>query len=215
MMVINEVVPTDRPWMPVCLGTVVDDHGRVCEWLDCEWQRVTERPTEKGYVYVSVNGDVKLLSHVVLESFVGPKPVGHFACHFPDKNPGNNKLDNLRWATHQQNMSDEIIHRRIENGIDDSMMAMVYRMYTEIGISITQIAAIYNLPVNAINAILTESNNGVMPAAKADHEVVSAAMVLGRKGGLSGGTARNLALTKEQRPEITRQGGIARWKKKR
>ena len=36
---------------------------------------------------------------LVLSAFVGPCPVGMEACHFPDRNPSNNHLENLRWDT--------------------------------------------------------------------------------------------------------------------
>lgn len=41
-----------------------------------------------------------------------------------------------------------------------------------------------------------------------------AAVSLGRKGGLKGGKARAKALTAQERKEIARLGGQARWKKK-
>jgi hypothetical protein len=31
-------------------------------------------------------------------------------CHFPDKNPSNNRLDNLRWDTPAGNRQDQRIH---------------------------------------------------------------------------------------------------------
>jgi hypothetical protein len=42
----------------------------------------------------------------------------------------------------------------------------------------------------------------------------SAAVSLGRLGGLKGGKARAAKLTPEQRSEIARKGGLNRWKKK-
>lgn len=51
-----------------------------------------------------------LVYHLVLEAFVGPKPDGMEACHFPDKDPGHNCAENLRWDTHAGNHQDRIIH---------------------------------------------------------------------------------------------------------
>ncbi len=47
---------------------------------------------------------------LVLETFVGPRPPGMEACHFPDRSHRNNKLDNLRWDTVQANRDDMVFH---------------------------------------------------------------------------------------------------------
>lgn len=47
---------------------------------------------------------------LVLTAFVGPCPDGMEACH-EDDDPGNNRLDNLRWDTRSANMRD-----RVRNG---------------------------------------------------------------------------------------------------
>lgn len=44
-----------------------------------------------------------------LESFVGPAPEGTEGCH-NDGNPANNKIANLRWDTHAENMRDQARH---------------------------------------------------------------------------------------------------------
>ena len=36
---------------------------------------------------------------LVLEAFVGPCPEGMCCRHFPDRDPSNNKLENLSWGT--------------------------------------------------------------------------------------------------------------------
>lgn len=46
---------------------------------------------------------------LVLEAFVGPRPAGMEACH-GDGDPGNNRLSNLRWDTHESNMDDQRRH---------------------------------------------------------------------------------------------------------
>ena len=52
---------------------------------------------------------------VVLEAFVGPCPPGHQGAHW-DGNPTNNRLDNLRWATVEENRSDMIRHGTAPRG---------------------------------------------------------------------------------------------------
>ena len=48
-----------------------------------------------------------LVSGLVLEAFVGPRPKGYDACH-ADDNPLDDRLVNLRWDTHSENMMDVI-----------------------------------------------------------------------------------------------------------
>jgi uncharacterized protein YerC len=38
------------------------------------------------------------LAALVLRTFVGPRPIGHEPYHFPDPDPSNNAVANLRWA---------------------------------------------------------------------------------------------------------------------
>ena len=46
---------------------------------------------------------------VVLESFVGERPSGMVACH-NNGNSCDNRLCNLRWATHKENAKDKVLH---------------------------------------------------------------------------------------------------------
>lgn len=48
------------------------------------------------------------VSHLVLLAFVGPRPEGTEACHFPDPNPLNNRPENLRWDTKSENQLDAL-----------------------------------------------------------------------------------------------------------
>ena len=50
------------------------------------------------------------VSVLVLETFVGPRPSGAIARHFPDPDPFNNILTNLSWSTQSQNMLDRRVH---------------------------------------------------------------------------------------------------------
>ena len=51
-----------------------------------------------------------LIHRLVLEAFIGPCPEGMECCHFPDRDPSNNRLENLRWDTHKANVADSIKH---------------------------------------------------------------------------------------------------------
>jgi NUMOD4 motif/HNH endonuclease len=49
----------------------------------------------------------RLVHQLVLEAFIGPRPPGMEACHGPG-GPLDNRLVNLYWATHIQNMADRV-----------------------------------------------------------------------------------------------------------
>lgn len=50
----------------------------------------------------------KLVYRLVLEAFKGPCPKGKEACHYPDHDVTNCRLDNLRWDTRYNNVWDMI-----------------------------------------------------------------------------------------------------------
>lgn len=95
--------------IPDCPGYEVSDLGRV---RFTKMQKFTV--AEKGYMIVSVKGVLKRVHRLVLLAFIGPCPEGMEVCH-NDGNPGNNKLDNLRYGTHQENMKDRLLHNTSGN----------------------------------------------------------------------------------------------------
>jgi hypothetical protein len=72
-------------------------------------------PAIGGYevVHVGVMGQ-QLVHRVVLETFVGPCPDGMECCHNDDVKT-NNRLDNLRWDTHDANVADKVKNGRCNN----------------------------------------------------------------------------------------------------
>jgi hypothetical protein len=73
------------------------------------WRPLKPTAQHRGHLAVClVRGGRKHTRHVhriVLEAFVGPYPEGLECCH-NDGDPANNRLDNLRWDTHQATMDD-------------------------------------------------------------------------------------------------------------
>ena len=75
-----------------------------------------------GHLYVELSKEGKIArysAHVlVLTTFVGPCPEGMVCRHFPDKDPANNRLDNIKWGTREENEADKLFHgtdNRAEN----------------------------------------------------------------------------------------------------
>lgn len=72
------------------------------------------KPAFNGRMFVDlVEGERRRSAAVavlVLEAFVGPRPPGGIARHFPDRDITNNALVNLSWSTQSQNMLDRRTH---------------------------------------------------------------------------------------------------------
>src|SRR5262245_24803099 len=52
----------------------------------------------------------RYVHRLVLEAFVGPCPPGMECRHFPERDKTNNRLENLSWSTHGDNLGDMIAH---------------------------------------------------------------------------------------------------------
>lgn len=60
---------------------------------------------------------------LVLEAFVGPCPEDMEGCH-EDGDAANNKLSNLRWDTHVNNMEDQLTHGTRRKGEDINLSVL-------------------------------------------------------------------------------------------
>lgn len=67
----------------------------------------------KGYLRVDLRDHGRrrkaMVHSLVAETFLGPRPDGHQACH-GDGSRTNNRADNLRWGTPSDNMRDSVLH---------------------------------------------------------------------------------------------------------
>lgn len=70
--------------------------------------------TKDGYARVSLCDGTgrkrkRLVHHLMLESFVGPRPAGMLGLH-RDGNRRNNAISNLYWGTYSDNLNDAVRH---------------------------------------------------------------------------------------------------------
>jgi hypothetical protein len=85
-------------------GYAVRDDGTVLYWFarGRRWIPLKVKVGPNGFRKVRIRIDGKEreigVAQLVLRAFVGPRPIGHEPLHYPDPDPGNNRLDNLRWA---------------------------------------------------------------------------------------------------------------------
>jgi hypothetical protein len=87
-----------------------------------EWRRLNAEMIHHGYLRVSLQcscpaGRRRYLIHdLVLTAFVGPRPPGMVARHFPDRDPSNNAIGNLQWGTPKENSADRDSHGTMIRG---------------------------------------------------------------------------------------------------
>ena len=90
------------------LGRLVPRDGRCLKYIQ---GRLIKRSYTQRYVGIGLsrNGKVvnRMLHHLVLEAFIGPRPSGMEACHFNGVRT-DNRLDNLRWDTKKANEADKV-----------------------------------------------------------------------------------------------------------
>ena len=81
-----------------------------------DWRILLPTKHHSGHLYVSIRGVRRYVHQLVLEAFVGPRPEGMESRHFPDRDPANNRVENLSWGTHQQNIRDQKVHGTDNSG---------------------------------------------------------------------------------------------------
>lgn len=78
-----------------------------------EWKQVAPSRHPYGYLFVMLKNGAKkrkaYIHQLVLEAFVGKCPKGMVTRHYPNRDPKDNRLVNLRWGTHQENADDKWI----------------------------------------------------------------------------------------------------------
>lgn len=66
-------------------------------------------PDKGGYLTVTILRKTRTVHSLVLEAFVGPRPLGCEACHGVKGNQ-DNSIENLRWDTIRENRIDTVRH---------------------------------------------------------------------------------------------------------
>lgn len=99
----------------------VSDDGRVnTRNRRGEWVPKALNSDKNGYRRVTLSKDgqkrSRLVHHLVLEAFVGPRPEG-YECRHLHGNPGDNRLENIAWGTSSENGRDVVDHGHHPNAI--------------------------------------------------------------------------------------------------
>lgn len=145
----------------------VGNDGSVWHWLihhKC-WRQLKFGPRKKGYITVKLvqNGKHKYYNvhSLVLIAFCGPCPDGMLACHYPDRNPANNRLENLSWGTPQTNQKHRLIqgtggHGESNHGaiLTNDQVIAIRKLYTIGGYSHNKLAKIFKISSTHVGQII-------------------------------------------------------------
>lgn len=126
-------------------------------------------PTPTGYLNVSIRGNNRrgkaYVHQLVLEAFVGPCPEGMECCHFPDQNPRNNNIDNLRWDTHKNNAKEQRHVGSSRKGeenprskLNDNKVIEIRNLYKTGEYSQSKLAEMFNMDQTTISGIILRKN---------------------------------------------------------
>jgi len=84
-----------------------DSIGRTHQIKEKVWRKFT---IHKGYPHIVAANKVSRKVHkLVLLAFSGPRPNGH-ECRHLNGDKSDNRIENLEWGTHTQNMADRKLH---------------------------------------------------------------------------------------------------------
>ena len=107
-----------------------DKEGNVYSYRGGKYKKLKSNMSG-NYHRVRLGGKPKMVSHIVLETFTGPRPEGMVACH-NDGNPDNNHIDNLRWDTMSNNHLDKRVHGTDHGGANNPMAKLTQEEVDEI-----------------------------------------------------------------------------------
>lgn len=139
--------------IPGLQGMRIARDGRIC--------RDVPVSLDNGYWVVGIPKDwTRKVHHLVLETYVGPRPPGLLGCH-NDGNTSNNHVENLRWDTHKSNAQDRRKHGTQVEGTKDRRAKLTEFDIPHIcngyqaGCSAIDIARAYGVSDTTIRDILT------------------------------------------------------------
>lgn len=114
-----------------------------------------------GYLWVTLAGRNFAVHRLILQTFVGPRPDGYEARHFPDQDKTNNHLNNLRWDTSSGNKRDRIANKTDPRGerngraiLTPNKVRSIKRKYATGKTSLSRLGKLYGVSPTTIHRIV-------------------------------------------------------------
>lgn len=136
--------------------------GETVSYIGSTMKQMKARKHNGGYLTVAVRKDGKyyyfLIHRLVLETFIGPCPEG-MECLHGDGSRTNNRVENLRWGTRQENCDDMVEMDRSTYGernaraklTEDDVLDIVSMLKK--GVSQSRIATKHGISQKAVSLI--------------------------------------------------------------
>jgi hypothetical protein len=130
-------------------------------WKLLKKQTIFSRNHKYTRIHLTVSGKTMAMEvgRVMLLAFCGSPPEGMECCH-GDGDSANNRLENLRWGTHKENMEDKCKHGKQLRGekswsakITEDDVRIIYRLRSE-GFTVQSIADIFRLANSHVSRLL-------------------------------------------------------------
>lgn len=131
---------------------------------ELEWRLLRQTADRRGYPYVCLarGGKSKrwYIHRLVLLSFVGPQPERHEAAHLNGRSD-DPRLENLKWATHAENMEHARIHGTMPVGEKSKKSKLTDAAVRDMrdlagsGVAICQLAARFSVDRGTVRRIVS------------------------------------------------------------
>lgn len=132
------------------------------------WRELRGRPDRDGYLSVTLTcrgvRRTRKVAHLVLEAFIGPRPEDHESAHWPNTDPADNRLVNLRWATHADNSQDKVRGGTVARGVRHASAKLTeadvhaIRAAAAAGETGKALAARFSVSANQVSLIIRRRN---------------------------------------------------------
>ncbi len=131
-----------------------------------EWRRMKpfvhrHRGPRRTYLCVDLTRDGRrhsfLLHRLILEAFVGPRPVG-MECRHLDGNPQNNALSNICWGTHAENGTDTRRLGRYAVKLTEQQVREIRTRYAAGGVLQRELAEEYGTTRMNVSSIINRAS---------------------------------------------------------
>lgn len=130
--------------------------------------RVLKFNKHKGYHSVTMCKNSKphiwFVHHVVLEAFVGPRPVGMECRHLNDIHD-DNRIENIVWGTHKENGEDMARNGKVSRGEKSNLarlvkadVLLIRKRYAAGGISQQQLGELFGISQTQVGRIARRVN---------------------------------------------------------